>query len=190
MGFLDTARRTASAARDGLDALRASRAEAARVPSPVTADPTPDGEELLRRARGLGAPDPRDLLSADDAAAVAGVAVGGPRLGGGDDTVSVTYAAAAPDGSRWTVEVDAFHAPPEDPAWSAASHFHDVVAPLLADDGAAAPGLGDAALARPGEVYVLRGRHLLRTAVTLPDGAGDPTAAALDAARRAVARLA
>ncbi|WP_210493161.1 hypothetical protein [Patulibacter sp. SYSU D01012] len=191
MGFLGTARRAASAAREGLDALQTSRAQAARVAAPVTAGPDAGDDERVRRGRALGAPDPRELLTAEDAAAIAGTAVGGPRLAAGDDAIGVTYAAAAPDGSRWAVEASAFHAGPGAADWSAARHWDGFLAPLLADEGRPVPGLGDAAIARDGEVYVLAGAHLLRTAVTLPADAdaGDPTDGAIEAARRAVARL-
>jgi hypothetical protein len=187
MGFLDKAMRAATVAKDQIDDLRDMRATAQHRPAAMSA-PDPHEEQVLARALALGAPEPYALLSLEEASEIAGVPLGGPRLVYGDDTIGVGYAASGPRQRYWSVEVQAFHAIDDDTAFDAAVHWHTYLAEIIRDDGHAIGDLGDAAIARDGEVFVLAGPLLFFTTVRLPDGA-PATDHALRAARRVLTRL-
>lgn len=183
MGFMDKALKAAVAARDQLE-------EARHRPEVPTA-PDEHEQRVLARAVALGAPDPYALLSLEEASDVVGVPLGGPRLTYADDTIGVQYAATGPRHRRWSVEVQAFYAVDEDTPFDAAVHWHTFVAEHVGgNDGVPVDGLGDAALAREGEVYVLAGPLLFFTTVRVPDApAPDITQQAIDVARRVITRL-
>jgi hypothetical protein len=180
MGFMDKALKVAVVARDHF--------EETRHRPDLPAAPDPHEHDLLARAVALGAPDPYALLSLEEATEIAGVPLGGPRLTYSDDTIGVRYAATGPRNRRWSVEAQAFYAADEDTPFDPAVHWHTFVAEHVAgDDGVPVPGLGDAALARDGEVYVLAGPLLFHTEARMPD---DPaTQAAIAAARCVLQRL-
>ncbi len=184
MGFLDRARQAAEAARQGVDEVRQARA--AHV-EPV--DPAPlseHDEDVLARALAHGAADPFALLSAEEAAVVVGVPFGRGALSYGDDTLGVRYAARGHGGREWSAEVSAFHAT-DGRGMDAAAYWHDVLADVLADDATPVADLGDRALARADDVFVLAGPLVFFTAVHTPDGPRPDLAAQL--ARRVVTRL-
>jgi hypothetical protein len=187
MGFLDKAVRAATVAKDQIDELRDVRATAQHRPT-VAGVPDPHEEHVLARALALGAPEPYALLGLEEASEVAGVPLGGPRLVYGDDTIGVGYSASGPRQRHWSVEVQAFYAIDDDTPYDAAVHWHTFVADAVSDDGVPVGGLGDAAIARDGEVFVLAGPLLFFTTVRLPDGA-PATDHALRAARRVLTRL-
>ena len=187
MGFLDKAMRAATAAKDQIDDLRDHRAATQHRPGAVTA-PDEHEERVLTRALQLGAPEPYALLSLEEACEIAGVPLGGPRLVYGDDTIGVGYSATGPRQRHWSVEAQAFHAIDDDAPFDAAVHWHTYLAEVLADDGHPLGDLGDAAIARENEVFVLAGPLLFFTTVRLPDGA-PATDHALRAARRVLTRL-
>lgn len=181
MSFMDKALKAAAVARDHLD-------EARHRPAPALA-PDEHERQVLRRALALGAPDPTALLSLEEATHVAGVPLGGPRLTCSDDAIGVEYAATGPRQRRWSVEVQAFHAPDDDAPYDAAVHWHTFVAPHVGENGGVAlRDLGDAALARDGEVYVLAEPLLFSVTVRRPDDPA-PTRQAIDAARQVLTRL-
>jgi hypothetical protein len=187
MGFLDKAVRAATAAKDQIDEMRDLRATAQHRPAIATA-PDPHEEQVLARALELGAPEPYALLSLEEASEIAGVPLGGPRLVYGDDTIGVGYSASGPRQRHWSVEVQAFHAIDDDTVFDAAVHWHTYLAEIVSDDGVAVHDLGDAAIARDGEAFVLAGPLLFFATVRLPDGA-PATDHALRAARRVLTRL-
>jgi hypothetical protein len=181
MSFLDKALKVAAVAKDHFDETR-------HRPLPASA-PDAHEQQVLRRALALGAPDPTALLSLEEAAEVAGVPLGGPRLTYSDDALGVEYAATGPRQQRWSVAVQAFHAPDEDTPYDAAVHWHTFVAPHIGEnDGVAVPGLGDAALARDGEIHVLAEPLLFSVTVRRPDDPA-PTEPASRAARQVLARV-
>jgi hypothetical protein len=149
-------------------------------------------EAVVVRAMGLGAPEPWALLSVEEASEVVGVPLGGPRLVYGDDTIGVSYAAAVPGKKRWSVEVQAFHAVDDDTRFDAAVHWHTYVAEHVSADGRLVEGLGDAAIARDGEAFVLAGPLLFFATVRVPDDddQGSATDKAIAAARCTTRRVA
>jgi hypothetical protein len=183
MGFMDKALKVAVVARDQLE-------EARHRPEVPTA-PDEHEQQVLARAVALGAPDPYALLSLEEASDVVGVPLGGPRLVYGDDTIGVQHAATGPRRRRWSVEVQAFYAIDEDTPFDAAVHWHTFVAEHVGgNDGVPVADLGDAALAREGEVYVLAGPLLFFTTVRVPDASAPVlTQHAIDAAHRVTARV-
>ncbi len=189
MGFLDKAMKAATIAREQIDEVREVHALARHRPEAGPAAGL-DGheEQVVARALALGAPDPFALLSLEEASLVAGVPLGGPRLAYGDDTIGVSYAATGPRQRRWSVEVQAFHAINDDTRFDPAVHWHTFVAEHVSEDGRPVPGLGDAAIARDTDVFVLAEPLLFFTTVRLPDGA-PATDRAIDAARRVLERL-
>ncbi len=62
------------------------------------------------------------------------------------------------------------------------------LADVVSDDGVAVPGLGDAAIQREHDLYVLADPLLLFVEVATPDGEGDRDRA-VQVARRVVERL-
>jgi hypothetical protein len=187
MGFLDKAMKAATAAKDQVDELRDMRATSQHRPT-VAGAPDEHEERVLGRALALGAPEPYALLSLEEASQIAGVPLGGPRLVYGDDTIGVGYTATGPRQRYWSVEVQAFYAVDDDTDFDAAVHWHTYLADIVRDDGLPIGDLGDAAIARDGEVFVLAGPLLFFTTVRLPDGA-PATDHALRAARRVLTRL-
>jgi hypothetical protein len=187
MGLLDKALRAAGAAKTQIDELRDVHATAQHRPA-ATAPPDEHEERVLARALELGAPEPYALLSLEEACEIAGVPLGGPRLVYGDDTIGVGYSASGPRQRHWSVEVQAFYAIDDDTHFDAAVHWHTYLAEIISDDGQAVPGLGDAAIARDGEVFVLAGPLLFFTTVRLPDGQ-PATDHAIRAARQVLQRL-
>ena len=180
MGFLDRARQAAEAARQGVGEVRQARA--AHV-EPV--DPAPlseHDEDVLERALAHGAADPFALLSGEEGGEVVGVPFGRGALSYGDDTLGVRYAARGHGGREWSAEVSAFHAT-DGRGFDAAAYWHG----FLADDATPVADLGDRALARADDVFVLAGPLLFFTAVHTPDGPRPDLAAQL--ARRVVTRL-
>lgn len=187
MGFLDKALRAATAAKDQIDEVRELRASTQHRPVEATALDEHE-EHVLARARELGAPDPFWLLSVEEASEVVGVPLGGPRITYGDDTIGVAFAADGPKQRRWSVEVQAFHAGHEDDDFDAVLHWHHYVAEHVIDDGWPVAGLGDAAIARDGEVFVLADPLLFWVTVRTPDGTRT-TDQAIAAARQTLTRL-
>jgi hypothetical protein len=170
MGFLDKAMRAATVAKDQLAEVRDVHATAQHRPAAATT-PGEHEQRVLARALELDAPEPWALLSVEEASEIVGVPLGGPQLTYGDDTIGVRYAATGPRQRSWSAEVQAFHALDEDTRYDAAEHWHTYLAPHVSDDGWPVGGLGDAAIARDGEVFVLGGPLLFFATVRLPDGA-------------------
>ncbi|HWT91380.1 MAG TPA: hypothetical protein VN238_00145 [Solirubrobacteraceae bacterium] len=169
MGFLDKAVKIAATAKVQLDEVRDARAAAAV--KPVEAAPhNEQEEEVVERAREHGAPDPRLLLLQLEAMETLGQPVGGPSLTYGDDTLGVKFEASAPGNRHWRAEVSAFHGTDDDRHFDAAAHWFGFVRDLVADDATPVPGLGDDALQRDDDLYVLAGPVLLMVAVRTPDG--------------------
>ncbi|HEU4973773.1 MAG TPA: hypothetical protein VFT50_01690 [Baekduia sp.] len=189
MGFLDKALRAASAAKDQLDEVRDARAAAQVQPEPQR--PLDEHEQrVLERARALGAVDPFILLTAPEAGEILGTPLGAGSFTYSDDMIGVRFAADGPRNQRWEMEVDTFHAADDDEPLDAEAYWHGFLADAVADDGVPVPGLGQAAIARDGEVYVLAGPGLIfRTAASRPGGE-HATDAAVEAARRVMSRFA
>ena len=82
--------------------------------------------------------------------------------------------------------MSAFHAIDE-AGFDAAEHWRTYVADAVADDGVPVDGLGDAALRRDGEVFVLTDPLLLMIEVTTPEDDDGERATRL--ARAVVQRL-
>jgi hypothetical protein len=199
MSVLRRALRAASDLRDqfDLDAVRetvrsagdaAGRGDADAAPDAPAADRRRalDDREVVDHARALGAPDPYALVSAEEAAVALGAPAGPARLTHGDDTIGVVVAAATSAGGA--LSVSAFHAVDDDVPFDASAHWHDVLAPVVADDADAVAGIGRAALRTAGGLYVLGDTHLLYLTLTRPGGAEtDPSLGAL--ARAVLDRL-
>jgi hypothetical protein len=144
--------------------------------------PPLDDRALVARARALGAPDPFALVGEDEAAVALGAPAGPPVLTHGDDTIGVIHAAAS--GAGGALSVSAFHATDDGASFDASAHWHDFLAPIVADEAQAVPGVGRAALRTTGGLYVLGDDHLLYLTLTRPDGASPD--APLGALARAV----
>lgn len=206
MGILDKAMKMATVAKGQIDDVRevhalarhrpatASTTATANTTTNTTAsaiEPAAAGAELgdherdvLRRALERGAPDPFALLTLEEASAIAGVPLDGPHLVYGDDSIGVRFSATGPRDRRPSVEVQAFHAV-EDAWFDAHDHWHGFLAEHVAGNGGRpVPDLGDAALSRDGEAYVLAGPLVLTTSTT----PADPTAA-IALARAVLRRL-
>ena len=108
MGFLDKAVKAATQAKDQVDTVRAARAEAAVKP----VDPGPLDEheqQVYRRAIALGALDPLQLLTSQEASAAVGQELGGPGLTYSDDTLGVQFEARGRGNDHWRVELHVYH---------------------------------------------------------------------------------
>lgn len=198
MSLVRRALRAAYELRDGAD-LAALR-DAARAAS---TDLRGDGGDALRReppaggdadrralatARALGAPDPFGLVTADEAEAALGVPTANPTLTYGDDGVGVRFAPADPADGELTVS--AFHAADAGASpFDAATHWHEFLAPVLADEADEVHGVGHAALRPPGALYVLGPTTVLHLTLRRPDGAASDDALEI-LARRVLGRLA
>lgn len=181
MGFLDKAVKAAATAKVQFDDLRDARA--ATQVKPVAAGALSDhDEDVVRRARAHGAPDPYLLLTLHEAMDVTNQQLGGPHLTYGDDTIGVRFEATGPKQQHWRVEVSAFHGVDDDHDYDAGAHWFGYLRELVVDDAAPVAGLGQEALQRDGDLFVLADPLLLRVDVTTPDRANDPDRA------RAVAR--
>lgn len=188
MSFMTKALRAATAAKAQIDEVRDARAAASVQPEPPQ-ELDEHEQGVLERAREHGAIDPYMLLTVAEASEIAGAPLGTGRLTYSDDSIGVVYAANGARQQRWSVEVSTFHATDDDQAFDAHGYWYGFLADVISDDGAPVPGLGEAAIARDGEVYVLAGpRGLFRTAVSVPGGVG-ATEAAVEAARRVMARF-
>lgn len=189
MGFLDKAVKIAATAKVQLDEVRDARAAAAV--KPVEGGPRSEHEEeLVERAREHGAPDPSLLLLQPEAMEALGQPVGGPSLTYGDDTLGVKFEASAPGNRHWRAEVSAFHGTDDDRPFDAAAHWHLYLRDLIADDATPVPGLGDAALQRDGDLFVLADPVLLMVSVQTPAGpAGGDRERTQALARQVVGRL-
>jgi hypothetical protein len=147
-------------------------------------------EELVERAREHGAPDPYLLLLQPEAMDALGQPVGGPALTYGDDTLGVKFEASASGNRHWRAEVSAFHGRGDDRDFDAAAHWFGFVRDVIADDATPVPGLGDEALQRDTELYVLADPVLLMVSVQTPDGpAGGDRERTQALARQVVGRL-
>jgi hypothetical protein len=188
MSFVNKALRAATAAKAQIDVVRDVRAAASVTPeAPQELDE--HQQHVLGRARELGAIDPYMLLTSAEASDIIGVELGAGRFTYSDDSIGVVYAANGARNQRWSVEVSAFHATDDDHAFDAHGYWYGFLADVISDDGLPVPGLGEAAIARDGEVYVLAGaRGLFRTEVSVPGGTG-ATEAAVEAARRVMSRF-
>jgi hypothetical protein len=187
MGFLDKAVKAAATAKVQFDDLRETRAAASVTP--VEAGPLGDHEQqVIHRARACGAPDPTLLLTRHEATDVTGQPLGGPHLIYGDDSIGVRFEATGRAQQRWRVEVSAFHGTDDDPEFDAGAHWSTYLADLVADDARPVPGLGDAALQRERDLFVLADPLLLMIAVQTPEPHGDQERA-VAVARHVVARL-
>jgi hypothetical protein len=185
MGFLDKALKAATLAKGQLDEVREVHALARHRPDATPAALTDHERDVVERALALGAPPPTALLTLEEACEIAAVPLGGPHLVYGDDTIGVRFSATGTRRQRHGVEVQAFHAPDHETPFDAHEHWHGFVAEHVAGNGGLpVPGLGDAALQRDGEAYVLAGPLLLFTTVTPADEA-TPVAIA----RRVLQRL-
>jgi hypothetical protein len=186
MGFLDKAMKAATLAREQIGEVREVHALARHRPEPAPAALDDHEVGVVERALALGAPPPTALLTAEEASEIAGVPLGGPHLVYGDDTIGVRFTATGPRQQRWSVEVQAFHASGDDTRFDAREHWHGFVAEHVAGNGGTPVGdLGDAALARDGEVFVLAGPLVFFATVTPATG----SAQAVATARRVLARL-
>ena len=170
MSFLKKAAAAAAVAKSQLDEVREQRA-AASVKPIAAAGPSDHEQQVVARSMALGAPDPYSLLSFEQACAAAGRELGGPGLTYSDDMLGVKYEASGGGNHHYRVAVSAFHAIDES-GFDAREHWRSYVADLV-EDGRPVPGLGDAALAREQEVFVLDGDRLLMVEVTTPEADGD-----------------
>ena len=186
MGFLDKAVKAAATAKVQFDEVRDARAAASVKPREAAA-PTDHEQELLQRARACGAPDPYLLLTQFEAQDVTGQPLGGPHLIYGDDTIGVKFEATGLKQQTWRVEVSAFHGMDDDD-FDAGAHWFGYLADIVRDDATPVPGLGQQALQRSDDLFVLADPLLLMVAVSTPDRAGDP-ARAQAVARQVLARL-
>ncbi len=166
MGFLDRAAKAAANARSQIDDVRELRAQASVKPV-APAGLGEHEQQVIARARALGAPDPSVLLTAPEAADVAGVEVGGPHLVYGDDFLGARYEAAGSGGRLWRVSVSAFHAVDE-AGFDAASYWFGFLADTVADDGVTVADLGDVAVVRDADLFVLADPLLLMVEVSTP----------------------
>jgi hypothetical protein len=172
MSLLDRAVKAAATAKNQLDEVREIRAQTSVKPI-ESAGLDEHEQRVAARARALGAPDPFVLLTGAEAADAAGQQLGGPHLTYGDDFTGVKFEAAGSGGRHWRVAVSAFHAIDE-AGFDAAEHWRTYIADAVADDGTPVEGLGDAAIRREGEVFVLAHPLLLMIEVSTPeDGDGE-----------------
>lgn len=184
MGILDKAMKAATLAKEQIDEVREVHAIARHRPEEA-AQLSDHERNAVERAIALGAPDPTALLTLEEASAIAGVPLGGPHLVHGEDSIGVRFSATGARHQRWSVEVQAFHAPDEETRFDAYEHWHGFVAEHVAgNDGLPVTGLGEAALQREGELYVLAGPLLFFATVTPADGA-----VAAETARAVLRRL-
>ena len=170
MSFLKKAVAAAAVAKNQLDDVLEQRA-AASVRPVAAAGPDDHEQRVVARARALGAPDPFSLLTAERASAAAGHELGGPALTYSDDMLGVKYEASGSGGRHFRAAVSAFHAIDEDTAFDAREHWDSYLSEMVSD-GEPVGGLGDAAVARDTEVFVLSGDRLLMVEVSTP-GEGD-----------------
>ena len=187
MSFLTKAAKAAVTAKSQLDEVRDVRAQASVKPVESAAFSEHE-QRVILRARELGAPDPFVLLLAEEATEAAGTAVGGPHLTYGDDMIGARYEASGSGGRHWRVSVSAFHATDDDVTFDAGAYWFGFLADAVADDGAEVPGLGQVAVQRDSEVFVLADPLLLMVEVSTPGGEGDRERA-VELARRVVQRL-
>jgi hypothetical protein len=183
MGFLDKAVKAAAVAKHQIDEVRATRDETGI--RPVDGGQLSEHEQgVLARARALGAPEPTAMLTQPEAASVVGVPLGGPSLTYSDDAIGVRYVAENRRRQRWSVEVG-FQYGDED-GFDAALWWRDMVVEHHGH-GDPVPGLGDAAVAADGYLFVLADPLMFHVQVSTPDGA--QPAAAVEAARMVLSRL-
>lgn len=183
MGFLDKAVKAAAVAKSQFDEVRATREETGTKP----VDGAPMGEHeqgVLARARALGAPEPTAMLSQPEAASVLGVALGGPSLTYTDDAIGVRYVAENRKRQRWSVEVN-FQYGDED-GFEPALWWRDFVMDHYGH-GDEVPGLGDAAVAADGYLFVLADPLMFHVQVATPDG--PRPGAAVEVARMVLSRM-
>ena len=172
MGFLAKAAKAATTAKSQLDDVRELRAQTSVGP----VDPgvlTDHEEDVLERVRELGGPDPRLLLTQAEASEAAGQVLGGPHLTYGDDFTGLRFEAAGSGGRSWRVSVSAFHAIDRHSGFDAGAYWFSHLADVVADDGIAVAGLGDTAVQRESDLFVLADPLLLMVEVATPGGAGD-----------------
>jgi hypothetical protein len=172
MGFLQKAVKAAATAKNQIDDVRDLRAQASVRPVAATAL-TDHEEDMLERVRDLGGPDPRLLLLQPEASEAAGTVLGGPHLTYSDDMIGLRFQASGNGGRHWRASVSAFHAIDDDTPFDAAAHWFGFVADHVADDGVIVPGLGDAAIQRESDLFVLADPLLLMVEVSRPDGHDD-----------------
>jgi hypothetical protein len=172
MSFLAKARSAAVTAKTQLDEVRDARAEMSVKPV-AAAELTDHEERVLARARMLGAPDPLALLTAAEASEAAGTALGGPHLTYSDDMLGARYEANGSGGRHWRASASAFHAIDEHTPFDAREYWSSYLADMVSDDGVPVEGLGDAAIRRDGEVFVLAAPALLMVEVSTPEREGD-----------------
>ncbi len=172
MGFLAKAAKAATTAKSQLDDVRELRAQASVRPVDAGAL-TEHEEDVLERVRKLGGPDPRILLTQAEASEAAGETLGGPHLTYGDDFTGLRFEAAGSGGRSWRASVCGFHAVDRHSGYDAGAHWFAHLADVVADEGVAVPGLGDTAVQRASDLFVLADPLLLMLEVATPGGAGD-----------------
>jgi hypothetical protein len=183
MGFMDKAIKAAAVAKTQLDEVRATREQTSV--KPVDSGPLSDHEQqVLARARALGAPDPVAMLTQPEAASVVDVPLGPPSLTYTDDGIGVRYVAEDRKRRRWSVEVT-FQYGDED-GFDAALWWRDMVLDHYGE-GEEIAGLGDAAIWNPPALFVLADPLVFYVQVSTPHG--DQRDAAIAVARMVTARL-
>ncbi len=188
MGLLDKAVKAATTAKSQIDDVRELRAQASVKPVQPGVLSAHE-EEVVEGVRDRGGPDPRILLLQHEASEAAGEALGGPHLTYGDDFIGVRFEAAGSGGRHWRASVSAFHAPDRHTAFDAPTHWFRHLADVVADDGVAVAGLGDVAVQRESDLFVLADPLLLMVEVATPGGAGADAARMQGLARAVLTRL-
>jgi hypothetical protein len=164
VGFADRFKDAAEAAREDI-VERGLLQSGSAVHGVQMSGPTARDNEIVQRARSLGAPDPYTLITHDEVVALTGLPVGGPTLIYADDDVGVRYDAQGA-GTNWSFAIHAGHAvdgtTPFDP-----ERWYWWMVELL--PGAEEVPLGDNARYRDGLLYVLGEGHAFYVMVDVPE---------------------
>jgi hypothetical protein len=178
------AKERAEEAKERIDELRAER-DAGSV-APVATERLDDHDRgRLAEALALGAVDPTELLTREEAGAIAGTELGLSRIGHEDMSLGARYVAEDRKRRRWEVNVASWFLPEGPPA--TASEVWDALEPAY-EVGDPIDGLGRAAFAQDSTVYVWAGDVVFSVEVRVPDEP-DARERSLAAARRIVERV-
>ncbi|HEU4658253.1 MAG TPA: hypothetical protein VFR97_12045 [Capillimicrobium sp.] len=178
------AKERAEEAKERIDELRAER-DAASVRPATTEQLDGDDRSRLAEALALGAVDPTELLSREEASELAGTELGLARIGHEDMALNALYLAEDRKRRRWSVTVWSWFLR-EDGGGTAAETWQALEPAREVGDPIA--GLGRDAFAQDGHVFAWAGDVVFSVEVQVPDEA-DTRERALAAARRIAARV-
>lgn len=186
--FFEQAMRTATRIKEQVDELRGAGAAATDA---TPADPRGLGAHergVVEHAIARGAPDPFELLAAEEAAAVLGAPVGRPSLAYSDDATGVRFAADGSRGATSSLSALVYHGADETDG-DGPGYWRDVVLDAYGDAERVAR-VGEEAIWSPPYLFVLDGGTVFHVEATTPAGADDARDRARAAAEIVAARLA